>query len=83
LLNNDTDKLWPAFEKISSFQHQHLKEWITPKLLPIWEKACSKQDYLLKICGAGGGGYCLGLTKNWAKTQEQLSDFPLIRFDIN
>lgn len=82
LLNNDMTELWSAFEKISSFQYQHLQEWITPRLLTVWGESSIKKTYLLKICGAGGGGYCLGLTKNWTKTQEQLSDFSLIPFDV-
>ncbi len=83
LLNSDMVQLWSSFEKISHFQFDHLKKWILPSLFPAWKKGLDSQDYLLKICGAGGGGYCLGLTKDWQKTKVKLSEFPLIPFDIN
>jgi mevalonate kinase len=34
-------------------------------------------DYFLKICGAGGGGFMLGFTDNWQKTNEDLRHFAI------
>jgi hypothetical protein len=34
------------------------------------------------LCGAGGGGFFLGMTFDFKKTQEQLSDYNLIPINI-
>jgi mevalonate kinase len=31
----------------------------------IWQKGIDTNDYYLKLCGSGGGGYILGLPKTW------------------
>ena len=33
----------------------------------------STGDYFLKVCGAGGGGFMLGFTDQWERTQEKLA----------
>jgi mevalonate kinase len=43
----------------------------------ILSKGLDNGDYYLKLCGAGGGGFMLGFTENWDKTQEDLKDFQL------
>lgn len=71
---------WPALasalEQISTFQLGHLPPMVLPALRHAWAKGLASQRYSLKICGAGGGGYCLGLTKDWAATQALLGDWP-------
>lgn len=83
MLEAKADDLWQAFYQISDFQYNHLQNWLIDRLNPLWLQGLKTQNYLLKICGAGGGGYCLGLTKDWAATQETLSNFELIKLDLN
>ena len=41
----------------------------------IWKKGLNSNEYYLKLCGSGGGGYILGFSLNLDKVKEQLLDF--------
>jgi mevalonate kinase len=58
------DNLWSAFLKISSLQFDHFREFIPVGHQDIWKKGLMNEKYILKLCGAGGGGFTLGITKN-------------------
>ena len=49
------------FYQISKLQYTHLNHLITPNLKDDWKKALDTGENMLKICGAGGGGYFLQL----------------------
>ena len=36
-------------------------------LLEKWQDGLKSENYFLKICGAGGGGFMLSITKNLAQ----------------
>ncbi|MEM1217172.1 MAG: hypothetical protein AAGJ82_15865 [Bacteroidota bacterium] len=67
-----------AFRRISRFQLDHLPPMVIPSVRDVWTQGLSSQAYSLKICGAGGGGCCLGLTADWPRTRELLSAWKLI-----
>jgi len=50
---------------------------IPEHLQGIMKNGLDSGDYYMKICGSGGGGYMLGFTDNWEKTQELLNGHPL------
>jgi len=37
--------------------------------LGVWEQGLERDDFRLKLCGSGGGGYLLGFTEDLPKTQ--------------
>jgi len=53
---NLTHHLW----HISKFQWDFFNEMIPEKEKKIWELGLETGDYVLKLCGAGGGGFLLG-----------------------
>lgn len=59
LITNDESVLWTNFREISEFQRHHFKEMIPEVIYDYWSGA----DYNLKLCGAGGGGFFLGLSE--------------------
>ena len=78
LLQGQQEELWQNFRKISQFQIDHLPPMVLPSITAIWQQGLASDHYLLKICGAGGGGYCLGLSRNWGKTQDELRDWGVV-----
>jgi len=46
-------------KKISQFQFDHLPEFITDNIRPIWKSGLDTDRYYMKLCGAGGGGFYL------------------------
>ena len=43
----------------------------------LWKQGIATNDYYLKFCGSGGGGFILGFTKDYEKTKKILKDYDL------
>ncbi len=58
-------KLWDEFKAISQLEFSHFEPMIIDGVKEIWaEMLVDDGPHLLKLCGAGGGGYYLGLSKD-------------------
>lgn len=57
-------EFFAVLKKLSQFQLTHLSEMILPDLLSIWKDGIETDEYFLKLCGAGGGGFLLGFAKD-------------------
>lgn len=77
-LQGQWDNLYNHFINISRFQLHHLPEMIPAKFLPIWKEGLQKELFYLKLCGAGGGGFLLGLTKDKITTKNLLKNENLL-----
>lgn len=62
-LNFEYNDLWKSFQIISQLQLDLLPEFIPPQFKGIWKEGLKSNNFSLKICGAGGGGFILGVTK--------------------
>lgn len=81
-LRNDEQRLIDFFQKISQTQFDHFLKMIPDYLTQTWQNGLEKDVFKLKICGAGGGGFMIGLTKDWKETQQQITDFPILKLKI-
>jgi mevalonate kinase len=43
----------------------------------LWQKGIETNDYYLKLCGSGGGGYILGFTEDLDKAKKALEGHKL------
>jgi mevalonate kinase len=68
-LSADSDSFWLNLQRISRFQFENFAPMIPSTIHEIWEKSFRSEDYVLKICGAGGGGFVLGFARNREATQ--------------
>lgn len=83
LLSNDLEPLYENFLQISAFQHEHFKEMIPSAFHPVWEEGLESRDYALKLCGAGGGGFLLGMAKWDSGVLERLKQtYQVLAFEI-
>lgn len=64
---------------VSQFQLENFKEMIPPPLQPIWQKGINSGDYTLKLCGAGGGGFLLGIARDQTVMDHLNEVFPCRR----
>ena len=55
----------------------HFKPMIPSAFHKVWEQGIQTNDYYLKLCGSGGGGYILGFTEDYEKAKESLKDYKL------
>ncbi|MFZ2898270.1 MAG: mevalonate kinase [Saprospiraceae bacterium] len=60
-LAGDQAGLLQAFEAISRFQWHDFQEMIPETFRPLWKKGLDSPHYKIKLCGAGGGGFLLGI----------------------
>lgn len=74
------DALYVAMDTLSIFQFEHFDFMIPPSFRNIWQKGLDSHHFKLKICGAGGGGFLLGFSKNFERTKEVLKDYSVQSF---
>ncbi len=60
VLGNRTENLSHHLWHISKFQWDFFPEMIPTKERGLWTRGLESGDYILKLCGAGGGGFILG-----------------------
>ena len=78
-LAKNWQSLYQTWTDISQFQFNYFDFMIPKDFKEVWKRGLLDATFKLKICGAGGGGYLLGITKDFEATQKSLSDFDLIK----
>lgn len=68
----DGKALLEAVQLISEKQLLYLHPMVLPDWRPLWEKGLETNDFYLKICGAGGGGFLLGFAEDWERAAGHL-----------
>lgn len=63
-LNNTHGHTMHEIGKLSRLQFEYMQELILPQHLDYFLLGLASKEYFLKICGAGGGGFMLGFTKD-------------------
>ncbi len=76
-LNEDPESLYKNLDKLIQFQLQEMNFFIPSSFQKAITNGLNNGDYFLKLCGAGGGGFMLGFTDNWATTQKELREYDL------
>ncbi len=76
-VEGDWKEVGKRFKEISALQWKYFRPMITEEVMPYWEKGLESGDYSLKLCGAGGGGYMLGLTRDAAVLKKLGKHFPI------
>ena len=76
-LNGDFNSLFVNMKTLSKVVLENFKPMIPKDFHQLWAKGIESDDYFLKLCGSGGGGYILGFSKDFQKAKESLSDYKL------
>ena len=76
-LGGDMKSLFANTKKLSKVVLNHFKPMIPEQFHSIWQKGIDSNDYYLKLCGSGGGGYILGFTQDIEKAKQSLKDYKL------
>ena len=76
-LKGDVKSLFSNTEQLSKVVLNHFKPMIPKQFHSIWKKGIDTNDYYLKLCGSGGGGYILGFTEDLETAQKSLADYKL------
>lgn len=76
-LKGDIKSLFKNTKQLSKVVFNHFKPMIPAQFHELWKKGIETNDYYLKLCGSGGGGYILGFTPDFKKAEEALKDYKL------
>lgn len=71
-LKGDVKSLFSNTKKLSKVVLENFKPMIPEKFHELWKKGIETNDYYLKLCGSGGGGYILGFTQDLEKAKKSL-----------
>ncbi len=76
-LKGDIKSLFSNTKQLSKVVLNHFKPMIPKQFHELWKKGIETNEYYLKLCGSGGGGYILGFTENIDVAQKTLKDYKL------
>ena len=76
-LHGNVKSLLGNVKHLSKVAFDNFKPMIPQPFHTIWQNGIDSNDYYLKLCGSGGGGYILGFTENFEKTKTILKDYKL------
>lgn len=76
-LGGDMKSLFKNTKQLSKVVLNNFKPMIPEAFHGIWQQGIDTNDYYLKLCGSGGGGYILGFTEDLEKAKQSLKDYRL------
>ncbi len=76
-LHGNVKSLFRNVKQLSKLVLTNFKPMIPEAFHAVWRKGIESNDYYLKLCGSGGGGYILGFTEDFEKAKTILKDYKL------
>ena len=77
-LNADHDTFTTSIKLLSHLQLELLPELIPASFTTVWKEGLSSNNFHLKICGAGGGGFILGFCKKDFPIKDFLPNYTIV-----
>lgn len=72
MLDGEMDAFFANLEILSGFEFNHLSEMIPDNMKSLWSVGLERDDFKIKLCGSGGGGFLLGISKDFKRTRKYL-----------
>ena len=69
-LEGRMETLFEHFRELSHFQINFFTPMVPSLLRDLWREGLDRDDYYLKLCGAGGGGLFIGDNKRFSKNSQ-------------
>lgn len=76
-INGNVKSLFGNLKQLSHVVLDNFKPMIPAKFHQLWKQGIDTNDYYLKLCGSGGGGYILGFTQDIDRAKNVLKDYNL------
>lgn len=71
-INGNVKSLFGNLKQLSHVVLDHFKPMIPQEFHKLWKLGIDTNDYYLKLCGSGGGGYILGFTQDLERAKHTL-----------
>ncbi len=72
IVSGERSHLFHHLWLISKFQWEYFPEMIPTQMRGLWSRGLESGEYVLKLCGAGGGGFILGYSDKLSTIEKQL-----------
>ena len=72
-LEGNSRELFYSWKKLSQIQLENLTPMIPKLYIDLWKEGLKDTRFALKLCGAGGGGFLLGMAENLDLVKKLLS----------
>ncbi len=76
-INGNVISLFGNLKQLSHVVLDNFKPMIPKEFHKLWKMGIDSNDYYLKLCGSGGGGYILGFTEDIEKAKKALKGYNL------
>jgi mevalonate kinase len=76
-VSGDVKSLFSNIKQLSHVVLDNFKPMIPAQFHKLWKHGIDTNDYYLKLCGSGGGGYILGFTEDLEKAKTSLKGHKL------
>ena len=76
-LKGDIKSLFKNTKQLSKVVLNNFKPMIPKQFHELWKKGIETNEYYLKLCGSGGGGYILGFTEDMDIAKQSLAAYKL------
>lgn len=76
-LTGNIKSLFGNIKQLSHVVLDHFKPMIPKEFHKLWQQGIETNDYYLKLCGSGGGGYILGFTRDIEIAKKSLKGYNL------
>ncbi|MBU3028222.1 mevalonate kinase [Zobellia galactanivorans] len=76
-VSGNVKSLFGNLKQLSHVVLDNFKPMIPAKFHDLWKKGIETNDYYLKLCGSGGGGYILGFAQDLEKAKKALKGYNL------
>ena len=69
-LKGEMNRFYNHLTELSAFQLLYLPEMIPDNMRAFWEEGLQRNDFKMKLCGSGGGGFLLGISNDFKSTRK-------------
>ena len=76
-LKGNITSLFSNVKQLSKVVFNNFKPMIPEQFHQLWQQGIDSNDYYLKLCGSGGGGYILGFAEDLEKAKQSLKGYKL------
>jgi mevalonate kinase len=73
LIKGEMNNFFKQLKNLSRFQYSWFSDMIPDDYKALWKHGFDSDEYTLKLCGSGGGGYILGFASNLDQALQFLS----------
>lgn len=71
-LRGDSAGVWQDVAEIAQLQWDFFRAMIPADFAEVWKLGLVSDDFKIKLCGAGGGGFLLGFARDWERVRGSL-----------